>query len=664
MAKRRICLVLAVLFVLVLLPVGRVQALDRYLRVGLSADTPPFQFLDDSGEVCGIHIDMLETIAKEEDYEIEYVLYDSGRACLEALAAGKIDTVLGAIPPQNAAEDYRYTEALTSSQLCMIVRSGELRTGERITTAVFASETIQHTMLANLGIYQFIAVGSQNKIYDRHRQQPSTAMIGIKDSLIYQLAEDDLDDQYTVRYNYLGAIEFSMVVRSADAELLRALDQNIIQFKASQKYEDICNQWLPVSTREARFQRVLNRVLVAFAVVTVAIMGYVLITRRMQQMLRSQVAEQTEEIRTAKMELERNYAQLQDESDLRNRIIKYSPSGMLLVNREYKVDLINRSACAIAGVDDTCVGGSAMDVPVFREILRKEGGAIFEEHMTVDSGSIRIGDIPARTRSYNYMLHQIIGYGDITGVLLTVQDVTMAARRQQEQFEQQKSSALTRIAAGIAHEIRNPLMTIRTFASLIGSKGDDKQVQESFARYVPDEVDRINRLVDNLIHYAKPTRSRVERVCVAEMVSDSLSLIRTVLRKSNFRLVQETVSDLYITVDRDQLRQVMTNIFINGMEAMELKRARMPEAAADPLTLTVSTEEEDGRVIIRIRDEGIGMTEEEMAQCRDPFFSTKDAGTGLGLALCEQYIKENSGVMEIDSVKGSYTSISLIFERS
>ena len=662
--RRRICsFVLMLVLIVTILSLPQAQALDRYLRIGLSADAPPFQFLDADGEAQGIHIDILEAIAGEDKYALEFVFFDNTRACCDALRQGDIDAVLGAIPSEKwEREGLSYTDPLTSSQLCMIVKSSVLRSGERITTAVFASETIQHTLLANLGIHQFIAVGDQTKIYDRHKQEPMTAMIGVKDSLIYQLAEDGVDDQYTVRYNYLGALEFAMLVRSRDAELLRAMNTSISQFKASQEYEDICNRWFPVSTREAKVQRILNYTMIAIGIALLLVVVYALIMRRIQQMLRRRVAEQTKEIEAAKAELERNFAQLQDESDLRNRIIKYSPSGMLLINRDYKVNLINRSACAIAGVDDSWVGRDALEIPVFREIIRKEGASLFENGTIVESGTIRIGDIPARMRAFNYMIHQIIRYGNVTGVLLTVQDVTKAERRQQEQFERQKSSALTRIAAGIAHEIRNPLMTIRTFASLIGTKGDDKQVQEQFARYVPNEVDRINRLVDNLIHYAKPVKRQVERVCVDEIVADSLSLIRTVLRKSNFRLAQETVPDLYITVDRDQIKQVMTNILINGMEAMESKRSST--GSAEPMTLTVRTEAREDKVCIHIRDEGTGMTEDELAQCRDPFFSTKEAGTGLGLALCEQYIRENSGVMEIDSVKGAYTEISLIFERS
>lgn len=661
MKKRIVSAGLALLFVFLFFPLGETQALSRYLRVGLSANTAPFQFTDEDGSLSGIHIDIMDAIAEQDEYEVEYVLYDSGRACMEALKNGEIDLMLGAISSEDTTA-LRYTDPLTSSQLCMIVHDGSLAEDKQIHTAIYASETIQHTLMANLGIYQFIAVANQNMVYERHRQQTDTAMIGIKDSLIYQLAADDKEDEYTVRYNYLGAVEFSMVVRSGDSELLRAMNQSINRFKGTQEYEDICNRWLPASTREAEFQRMINRILIGMAAVVLLIGGYALIMRRIQHVLRRKVAEQTEEIRQAQIELERNYAQLQDESDLRNRIIKYSPSGMLLVDRSYTVNLVNRSACAIAGVEETCVGQSAWEIPVFCEILRQEGEKIFEKGTTVDGGVIHLGNTPSKARAYQYMLHQIFRLGEVTGVLLTIQDITKAERQRQEQFEQQKSSALTRIAAGIAHEIRNPLMTIRTFASLIGSKGDDKHVQEQFAIYVPNEVDRINRLIDNLIHYAKPTRRQVERVCVEEIVGDSLSLIRTVLRKSNFLLVQDTQPELYISVDRDQIKQVMTNIFINGMEAMEAKRAAL--ASTEPLTLSVRTEALEDKVYIHIRDEGKGMTAEELAQCRDPFFSTKDTGTGLGLALCEQYIKENNGWMEIESVENSYTQISLIFERS
>ncbi len=657
------CAVALLLLVCLLGITPRAKALNRYLRVGLNPNTPPFQFQQADGTCAGMHVDMLTAIAEADNFEIEFVPFETDKACLEALRDGEIDLVLGEIATKaNSTGDFCVTDSLTSSQLCVIVANDMLQSGKSARTAICVSDTIQHTLLANLGFHQFISVSNQIQLYQRHKELPGSAMIGVKDSLIYQLAQDGADKNYTVQYNYLGALEFTMVLRSADKELLRTMNTSINRFKATAQYENICSRWLPVSTREARFQRLFRIICVCAAFSALAVVGYVIVTRRIQQVLHRQVAEQTEQIRSANQTLERQYAQLQTESDLRNRIIKYSPSGMMLIDLDGTVTLMNKSACAIAGVRQPLLGKRASDIPVFRDILEREGQRLFTSGTMVDRSILRLGDSPLHTRAYSYMTHQIIRDKAVTGVLVTVIDVTEAEQERQEEFERQKSSALTRIAAGIAHEIRNPLMTIRTFASLIGTKGDSKQVQESFARYVPDEVDRINRLIDNLIHYAKPTNRHPKRVSVEELVNDSLSLIRPLLRKSNFRLDQKLESDLFILADRDQLKQVLVNIFLNSVEAMEHKCAVSPPS--EPLTLRVHAANRCEKVFLTIRDEGEGMTEQELSACRDPFFTTKQTGAGLGLPLCEQYIRENSGVMEIESVKNEYTLISLIFERS
>lgn len=660
--RLRVCLLLVALLVPLLLS-ARATALNRYLRVGFNTNLPPYQFLDAKGAPAGMHIDMLRAIGSSRNYEFEFLPFETNRACLGALEQGEIDLILGVIAGSVKNDlSILYTDALSSSQLCMIVSNAAPSPGANQTSAIFSSDSIRHTMLANLGIQQFIAVGNQKMVYERHKQHPGSAMIGVKDSLLYQLINDGKESNYTVRYNYLGTIEFTLVVRRNDAELLRAMNDSISKFRAGQQYEDIRNQWLPIVDYEARLERVLRTAAIIASIAVALALGYSLIMRRIQRLLKRRVAEQTEQIRLTNAELEKQFEQIQGENDLRNRIIKYSPSGMLLFDPHYLITMMNKSACAMAGLSEPCVGGSALDVPVFREILLREGDAVFEPGTTVENGSIRIGTSPVSTRSYQYLIYQVKRYGTVAGVLLSVQDMTEAERMQQAEFEKEKSSALTRIATGIAHEIRNPLMTIRTFASLIGTKGDDKNVQQSFALFVPEEVDRINRLIESLIHYAKPARHFTERIALSELVGDCLLLIQPVLQKSSFRLVRSLSPELSILADRDQVRQVLINILINGIEAMEKKRAH--DAQNAPLTLEVRVEEAGGKVAVIVRDEGIGMTPEELSVCRDPFFSTKETGTGLGLALCEQYIKENNGTLEIQSTKNEYTEISLLFERS
>lgn len=350
------------------------RGLNRYLKVGFNQNLPPFQFIDADGAYAGVHVEMLEAIGRNRDYAITFVPFDTNRACLEALAAGQVDLAMGIIPdslPQDSG--FVCADVLTSSQLCMVVRNDVLEQNLPITTAVYASDTIQHTLLANLGIHQFIAAGNQRMVYARHLSDPSTAMIGVKDSLLYQLIQDGAEDAYTVRYNYLDTIDFGLLVRRGDGELLRAMNESVSQFKAGPGYESLCNRWLPNSDQKARLDRAIRQITTGSVIVAALVLGYSIIMRRIQQMLKRQVAQQTQEIQRASQELEKQFAQLQDENDLRNRIIKYSPSGMLLFDLDYNVVLMNKSACGIAGQAESWVGRSAREVPVFREILEKEG---------------------------------------------------------------------------------------------------------------------------------------------------------------------------------------------------------------------------------------------------------------------------------------------------
>ncbi|MDD6838230.1 MAG: transporter substrate-binding domain-containing protein, partial [Clostridiales bacterium] len=144
--RRPYRIVALLLCCLILFPFTRIFALNRYLRVGVNCSLPPFQFLDDDGECVGMHIDMLNTIAKENSYEIDFVPYSSNTDCIKALDSGSIDIVLGMIPTAlKDVKNFVCTDALTSSQLCMIVSNASIESDKPITTAMFSSDTIQHT---------------------------------------------------------------------------------------------------------------------------------------------------------------------------------------------------------------------------------------------------------------------------------------------------------------------------------------------------------------------------------------------------------------------------------------------------------------------------------------------------------------------------------------
>lgn len=657
--KKRLPLLLVLLAALLLPTVPRAHAISRYLRVGFTAEVPPFQFVED-GEAVGMHIDILDAIASKRDYTLEYVPFHTNTECYDALMAGEIDLILGAVEQthlDNAA--FLSSDPISSSQICLIVeKDAEESQSRKIETAIFSFDTMRPSLLSNLGVHQYISVGNQQEVYLQQRTHPGSAMIGIKDSLLYILNTQGVDSEYTIRNNYLGTLDFILLMRRSDRDLRRAMNEGIAQMKGSNRYDDICNHWLQYSDPTIQLEKNLRIIIAAFVTAAVVVLIYVIVARRIQMVLRRRVAEQTAQLRSTNAELEKQYEQLQNENDLRNRIIKYSPSGMILFDLDYTITMMNNSAARMVGLPEPETGGNVLRISVFGDIVRAEGDGIFIQGATVSNGSIRL--VNGRPRVYNYTMHQVLRYGQIVGTLLSVQDITEADRIRQTEFDREKSSALTRIVAGLAHEIRNPLTSIRTFAALIGEQGENRQVQESFAKYVPEEVDRINKLIENLIHYARPAVRHPERIQVDDLLDSSLALIRPLLRKKHFGLDCQLEPELYILADPDQLKQVIVNILINGLEAME----KEPPQEGQTLTMTVTSAAWEQNVVITIRDEGIGMDDAQIRSCRDPFFSTKKGGTGLGLALCDQYIRENNGSLQIEAVKDCYTEISLIFERS
>ncbi|NCB31556.1 MAG: transporter substrate-binding domain-containing protein, partial [Clostridia bacterium] len=619
------------------------HALQRYLKVAFNPNLPPFQFLDVSGMPAGMHVEMLDSLAKERGFILEYLPYNTNRECLDALSRGKADIVLGQVAGTADKTLYADTDSLTTSPLCLLVRDSDLLSPQGVRIAVFASDTGRNTLLSNLDFSAYIVVGNQRAVFERQMEEPGLAMIGVKDSLLYQLQEAGLLNDYTIVRNYLDSMNFSLVVNAGDRDLLRTLNRGIALLKSSPEYETIHNHWVVMDDGE-RARLALRRLAIGGGIGAIAALFYFLMSVRVRRLLQKRVDEQTTQIQAANRELEKQLVQIQNESNLRNRLIKYSPSGMLLCDAHYAITLINKRALAITGLERIAEGTVAMDLPVFGEILREAGASIFAEGVTIENQLIRLGQSPDALRTYRYTVHQEIFYGKVSGILLTVQDITEEESARQAAFQEEKSLALIRIAAGIAHEIRNPLMSIRTFATLIGAKGDDKQVQESFARYVPTEVDRINKLIESLIHYTKPVKGVISGVRLSDVADECLYLARPLMDKQHTRLMQALDDSLWITADRDQLKQVLLNLLMNGIEAMHQRVRLQPEGS--PFTLLLRTAAREDMAIITVRDEGVGMSAERLRQCRDPFYTTKERGTGLGLALCDQYVKETGGTMQ------------------
>jgi signal transduction histidine kinase len=215
-------------------------------------------------------------------------------------------------------------------------------------------------------------------------------------------------------------------------------------------------------------------------------------------------------------------------------------------------------------------------------------------------------------------------------------------------------SSLGLLTAGLAHEIRNPLVAIRTFTQLLPERYEDAEFREGFQSLALKEVDRICGLITDLLSFARPSKPNVALEDINAVIDGIVRILETQAKEKNVEIVREFSVNLpKVWIDREQMKQVFMNLIFNGIQAIN-----------DGGIIIISTrlynknaeEEPGGFLQVEIRDNGIGIPEENLQHIFDPFFTSKDEGSGLGLSISHQIVQEHGGYVTVESKPRSGTS--------
>jgi len=210
--------------------------------------------------------------------------------------------------------------------------------------------------------------------------------------------------------------------------------------------------------------------------------------------------------------------------------------------------------------------------------------------------------------------------------------------------------AASTLALGLAHEIKNPLTTIKTFSEHLPQKCNDKEFISKFSKLIPSEVERINRIVHRLLNFSKPSPPKFQKTNLHALIKDIVELMSNDFLKYHIT-VDETYEDSNLTlcIDPGQIKQVLLNLLLNAKEAM----AKGGNLHIDTKIIPMDSLE------ITITDDGCGIPPEHMKDLFTPFFSTKEGGTGLGLSICHQIIKNHGGTIIAESTLKSGTTFKI-----
>lgn len=210
-----------------------------------------------------------------------------------------------------------------------------------------------------------------------------------------------------------------------------------------------------------------------------------------------------------------------------------------------------------------------------------------------------------------------------------------------------KMQSLGRLSASIAHELRNPLTSIKAFIDLIPFKIEDQHFRDELIKIVPKEIKRLNDLVGSLLDYSKPKNPKPEKILLNEVLSEVLTLLKQRIQDKNIEIISNII-DVSFYADESQVKQILINVLLNSIDAVHINGQITIEGSILNLKASIS-----------IKDNGSGVPPDMINKLFDPFYSSKKTGYGIGLSVTDRLVRENRGDIKLESEDGKGTIVTI-----
>jgi two-component system sensor histidine kinase PilS (NtrC family) len=359
-------------------------------------------------------------------------------------------------------------------------------------------------------------------------------------------------------------------------------------------------------------------------------------------------------LRQADIELQRASNTIEDLQAFSRHIIDSLTSGLATTDIEGRILTFNRAATAITGIEAAAaIGRRAVEVlslpDSFHEVFAGGAGRTVMPRLDF---TFQLPD--ARRIDLGLSTTPLVTPRGAAGFVLTFRDVTQARKEEREARFQQRLAAVGEMAAGIAHEIRNPLASMAGSIQILRQDLPLSPEQSELMDIVLRESDRLNDTIHSFLAYARPQRQANAPVDVGQIVTDAGRLLENSpeLNAKHRIAVEAPAAPVWLNADESQIRQIVWNLATNGLRAMQNGGCLTIAAGGRDETAT-----EAGEVVIDVRDEGTGIAAEDLDGIFQPFRAGFVRGTGLGLSIVQRIVSEYGGEIEVTSERGSGTRV-------
>ena len=367
-------------------------------------------------------------------------------------------------------------------------------------------------------------------------------------------------------------------------------------------------------------------------------------------------------------EVQNYFLRLAQEKGFLETVFNAIQEGIIVTDSKGRITYLNDAACGLFGLEAAEAIGKPLDERVRGsdwESLTKSAGPVSHdmEIFYPQNRFINFYIVPLLMESRNSVAEiddsglsglPIPATAEQVGHVMILRDITKSRRTAQQTIESERLNALTLLAAGVAHEIGNPLNSLHIHLQLMERSvqklhGDAKAELQQSIDIARSEVNRLDSIVTQFLRAVRPSRPQLRPQSLNTIIEEAVRFFTPEIQDRDITVKQELRSDLpLLQLDRDQMKQAFYNVIKNSLEAMKRRG-----------TLQIRTDMDDTHVIVSFVDTGSGMSAGNLSRVFEPYFTTKSTGTGLGLLIVRRIVREHGGELSIESNEGEGLTLTI-----
>jgi len=592
------------------------------LVFGTYNDKVPLSFLDDTGLLKGIIMDFISQISIEAETEIKTKAMTEN-TLKESILIGKIDIATIERNEENE-EIYDFTEPLYVLHGKVLVNADsnieKLSDLKNIKLAVIDEISIINAAESYFNDNQNVKTIHVDDVYqgvELLEKGEVEGLAGDETQISYILNENRGQTDYKFLEYALYRKEVCLAVKKGNTKLISALNKSILSLKQKNLMLQTQSKWFGVFTPSVKDMKSYDYVyiIILFAVAVIAFFV------TWNYMTAQKVNEKTRELFESKEELK--------------VIINTLSRGILVINSDMKIIECNDSLLSILKLKrEDLIHRNCMYIDELEPFIRLD-----EDNIHISLGN----------KYYNIFNK---GFENDEKTLITIEDYTDKFVTEQRARQEDKMIAVGHLSAGLAHEIRNPLGLIKSYGYVIKKYCID-DVGNHALNVIYDSVDRISGLIDNLLRFSKLSNEDEKLLDLGKLINSIIELEDKNLKVKDIRVNLNIDSNIKVKTNEDVFKLLLLNLLNNSIDSYE-------NIFRDHKTIEIDIEKAEHEIIIKFSDNGCGIDELSLENIFNPFYTTKESGTGLGLYIISTEIEKMNGIITASSEIGKGTSFHIV----